>query len=69
MDTNCGGEYLAREITVHLSDGTALTVSKGHESELHDALTKSSAAVTLRDSTGARSLVNVSHIVRVELRS
>jgi hypothetical protein len=60
---------LAREITVHLSDGTALTVSKENETELHDALTKAGKLVTLRDNSGARSLVNVSHIVRVELRS
>jgi hypothetical protein len=59
---------MAREIVVHLSDGSALSVSKEHEAELNDALTKGGSAVTLRDSTGARVLVNVSHIIRVELR-
>jgi hypothetical protein len=60
---------MAREIVVHFSNGTALTVSKEHEAELNDALSKGGKAVTLRDSTGARVVVNVSHIVRVELRS
>jgi hypothetical protein len=59
---------MAREIIVHLSTGTALTVSKEHETELNDALGKGGKAVILRDSTGARTLVNVSHIVRVEMR-
>lgn len=60
---------MAREIIVHLSDGTALNVGKEHETDSHDALTKASRAVTLRDRSGARSLVNIAHIVRVELRS
>jgi hypothetical protein len=60
---------LAREIIVHLTDGTVLNVSKEHETELQDALSKSSPVVTLRDNTSARNLVNTAHIVRVELRS
>ena len=59
---------MAREIVVHFSDGTTLTLSHLHESELSDALSKGARVVTLRDSTGARSLVNTAHIVRVELR-
>lgn len=61
-------DTLAREIVVHFSDGTTLTVSHLHEAELSDALSKGARVVTLRDSTGARSLVNAAHIVRVELR-
>jgi hypothetical protein len=64
-----GGNLVAREIVVHLSDGTALNVSKEHEADLHDALSKASRAVTLRDRRGVRNLVNTAHIVRVELRS
>ena len=60
---------MSREIVVHFSDGSAVTVSKEHESDLNDALTKGTKSVLLRDSTGARNIVNVSHIVRVELRS
>jgi Protein of unknown function (DUF3107) len=60
---------LAREIVVHLSDGTSLNVSREHEQDLQEALTKASHAVTLRDSSGGRNLVNTAHIVRVELRS
>jgi len=60
---------LAREIVAHLYDGTARTVSKEHEAEPSEALTKSGKPVTLRDSTGARSIANVFHIARVELRS
>ena len=54
---------------MHLSNGTTLNVSKEHEHDLQDAMTKASRAVTLRDSSGARNLVNTAHIVRVELRS
>ena len=60
---------MAREIVVHLSDGTSLNVSKEHEHDLQDAITKASRAVTLHDSSGARNVVNTAHIVRVELRS
>jgi hypothetical protein len=60
---------LAREIVVHLADGTALNVSNTQEAELTDALSKASHAVTLRESTGARSIVNTAHIIRIELRS
>lgn len=60
---------MAREIVVHLSDGTKLDVSKEHESELQDALNKSSNMITLRDGSGARNFVNTTHIVRVEIRS
>ncbi len=60
---------MTREIIVHLSNGTSLSVSKDHEGDLQDALTKASRAITLRDSSGARNLVNTAHIVRVELRS
>lgn len=59
---------MAREIIVHLSNGETMTVAKEHEAELTDALNKGAKSVTLRDSTGARSLVNAAHIVRVELR-
>lgn len=61
-------DTLAREIVVHFSDGTTLTLSHLHEAELSDALSKGARVVTLRDNTGARSLVNTAHIVRVELR-
>jgi hypothetical protein len=64
-----GGTPLAREIVVHLSDGTRLNVSKEHEAELQDALNKTSKMITLRDSTGARNFVNAKHIVRAEIRS
>jgi hypothetical protein len=64
-----GGTALAREIIVHFTDGSKLTVSKEHESELLDALSKSSKMLTLRDSTGSRNLVNTAHIIRAELRS
>jgi hypothetical protein len=60
---------VAGEIVVHLSNGDKLTVSKEHESDLTDGLNKRATMVTLRDSAGGRSLVNTSHIVRVELRS
>lgn len=60
---------MAREIVVQLSDGTSSIVSKEHENDLRDALSKPSRAITLRDSRGARNLVNTAHIVRVELRS
>lgn len=60
---------MACEIVVHFSDGAALNVSKEHEHDLQDALTKGSPAVTVRDSSGSRNLVNTAHIVRVELRS
>ena len=60
---------MAREIVVYLTDGSNLTVSKEHEAELTDAMTKSSHAVTLRDNTGARNIVNSANIVRIELRS
>lgn len=60
---------MAREIIVHLSNGTSLTVSKEHEQDLSDALGKTSGAVAVRDATGARNIVNVAHIVRVEMRS
>jgi hypothetical protein len=59
---------LAREIVVHFSDGTKLTVSSTHEAELSDAISKGAHAVTLRDNAGARNIVNTAHIVRVELR-
>lgn len=62
------GDTLAREIVVHFSDGTTLNVSHVHEADLSDALSKGARVVTLRDSTGARSLVSTAHIVRVELR-
>jgi hypothetical protein len=39
---------VAREIVVHFSDGTALTVSCTHEAELSDAIFKGARAVTLR---------------------
>jgi hypothetical protein len=60
---------LARELVVHLSDGTKLTVSKENESDLREALNKASRAVLIRDNTGSQNIVNVNHIVRVELRS
>lgn len=60
---------MAREIIVHFADGTSLTVSKEHEPDLQEAMTKASRAVTLRDSTGTRNIVNVAQIVRIELRS
>ena len=37
------GGHLAREIVVHFSDGTTLTLSHVHEAELSDALSKGCA--------------------------
>jgi hypothetical protein len=59
---------VAREIVVHFSNGSSLTVAKECEAELQDALSKGTKSVLLRDTTGARNIANVSHIVRVELR-
>ena len=64
-----GELHLAREIVVHLSDRTTLSVGSTSEGELSDAMSKGSRVVTLRDSSGTRNLVNTAHIVRVELRS
>ena len=59
---------MARDIVVHLSNGEKLTVSKEHEADLNDALTKHTGVVTLRHGS-AKTLVNTAHIVRVEVRS
>ena len=50
---------MAREVMVRLSNGDVLTISKEHEAELSDAMSKDARAITVRDHTGARRLLNV----------
>lgn len=60
---------MAREGILHLSDGTSVALGPAQARELEDALSKPSTFIKVRDASGAQSLVNVSHIVRLELHA
>lgn len=60
---------MAREGILHLSDGSSVALGSAQAHEVEDALRKPSAFITVRDTAGAQNLVNVSHIVRLELRA
>ena len=60
---------MARVGILHLSDGSSVDLGPAQARELEGTLSKASKFITIRDSSGAQSIVNVSHIIRLELRA